>query len=288
MLQGERIGIPPEQLPAILKAATDPLERLNAAQNENIKGLERQLGATREQIIGFFRIIDEANVPDEAIGTRLFEIAERHKALLAQATAMPGDDPATAGLRTELRAALEKPDLERADALLADIQMAQDSDIERRVLQAAATCAQRGEVAMTRLRYYEAASHFSAAAARVSPAHEAEHIDYLFKQAAALYAQGDEFGDNAALAEAIRLDRDALKEYTRKRVPLQWALTQMNLGGALLSLGERESGTARLEEAVTACRAALETFTAAKADYYIDVCRQNLDGAQARLAEGKG
>ena len=52
--------------------------------------------------------------------------------------------------------------------------------------------------------------------------------------------------------------RAALKERTRERVPLQWALTQNDLGNALLALGERETGTARLEEAVTAYRAALE------------------------------
>ena len=49
---------------------------------------------------------------------------------------------------------------------------------------------------------------------------------------------------------------------TRERVPLQWALTQMNLGIALEALGERESGTARLEEAVDAYRAALEELDA--------------------------
>ena len=36
------------------------------------------------------------------------------------------------------------------------------------------------------------------------------------------------------------------EEWTRERVPLQWATTQNNLGIALRILGERESGTARL------------------------------------------
>jgi tetratricopeptide (TPR) repeat protein len=55
--------------------------------------------------------------------------------------------------------------------------------------------------------------------------------------------------------------RDALKERTRERVPLDWAETQNSLGNALLTLGERESGTVRLEEAVVAYRAALEEWT---------------------------
>ena len=35
-------------------------------------------------------------------------------------------------------------------------------------------------------------------------------------------------------------------------MPLDWAMTQNNLGNALQRLGERESGTTRLEEAVNA------------------------------------
>ena len=55
--------------------------------------------------------------------------------------------------------------------------------------------------------------------------------------------------------------REALKERTRERVPLDWAMTQNNLGTALAHLGERESGTARLEEAVAAYREALKERT---------------------------
>jgi hypothetical protein len=44
-------------------------------------------------------------------------------------------------------------------------------------------------------------------------------------------------------------------------VPLQWAMTQNNLGAALQTLGARENGTARLEEAVAAYRDALKERT---------------------------
>jgi tetratricopeptide (TPR) repeat protein len=50
-------------------------------------------------------------------------------------------------------------------------------------------------------------------------------------------------------------------ERTRDRVPLDWAITQNNLGNALTSLGERESSTTRLEEAVAAYREALKETT---------------------------
>jgi hypothetical protein len=43
----------------------------------------------------------------------------------------------------------------------------------------------------------------------------------------------------------------------REQIPLDWATTQNNLGGALQTLGEREGGTARLDQAVAAYRTAL-------------------------------
>jgi hypothetical protein len=58
---------------------------------------------------------------------------------------------------------------------------------------------------------------------------------------------GERENGTAQLEEAVAAYREALQELTRAR-PLQWAMTQMNLGSALVSLGERESGTARLEE----------------------------------------
>ena len=50
----------------------------------------------------------------------------------------------------------------------------------------------------------------------------------------------------AAAVTAYRAALAALQERTRERVPLQWAMTQNNLGTALETLGERESETARL------------------------------------------
>jgi hypothetical protein len=74
-----------------------------------------------------------------------------------------------------------------------------------------------------------------------------------------LYRQGDDFGDNAALTNSIVIWKELLRqEYPHQRVPLDWAMTQNNLGNALRTLGERERGTARLEEAVATHRAALE------------------------------
>jgi tetratricopeptide (TPR) repeat protein len=79
----------------------------------------------------------------------------------------------------------------------------------------------------------------------------------------ALSTLGERESGTDRLDEAVTVYREALKELTRARVPLQWATTQNNLGTALWTLGEREGGTARLEEAVLAYRAALEERTRA-------------------------
>ena len=58
-------------------------------------------------------------------------------------------------------------------------------------------------MALTRLRYAEAAEHFVAAARQVPPGHEAVRLGYLERQADALFLQGNETGDVAALAAAV-------------------------------------------------------------------------------------
>ncbi|MBN1868649.1 tetratricopeptide repeat protein, partial [Candidatus Sumerlaeota bacterium] len=101
----------------------------------------------------------------------------------------------------------------------------------------------------------------------------------------ALQILGGQTGQNAPLEEAVAAYREALKERTRERVPLQWATTQNNLGNALFRLGERESGTKRLEEAVTAYREALEVWTRERVPLQWATTQNNLGNALARLGE---
>ena len=68
-------------------------------------------------------------------------------------------------------------------------------------------------------------------------------------------------------------------------MPLDWAMTQNNLGNALRTLGERESGTARLEEAVAAYRAALEERTRERVPLDWAMTQNNLGTALRTLGE---
>ena len=68
-------------------------------------------------------------------------------------------------------------------------------------------------------------------------------------------------------------------------MPLDWAMTQNNLGNALQELGRREEGTARLEAAVLAHRGAWEVYEASGATHYSRLVTRNLTHAEALLAE---
>ena len=69
---------------------------------------------------------------------------------------------------------------------------------------------------------------------------------------------GERESRSAKLEEAAFAFREALKEQTRDRVPLEWAKVQSNLGTVLLRIGERVTGTAKLKELVAAYREALK------------------------------
>jgi len=61
----------------------------------------------------------------------------------------------------------------------------------------------------------------------------------------ALSRLGERESGTARLEEAVAAYRDALKERTRERVPLDWAMTQNNLETALRVLDERKRQTPR-------------------------------------------
>jgi tetratricopeptide (TPR) repeat protein len=228
-------------------------------------------------------------VPPEQQPTRLLDIATTWRQLKAQLVAEPGDAPEVARLKDAARAALDDGQFKTADALLAQVEAAQDAglegqqrDIERLQTERAATAAQRAGVALTRLHYREAAEHFATAARRLSPGRDEQTLDYLHEEARSLYHQGAEFGDNAALVDALARYRALLLGMRRS---FDWAKTQNNLGSTLLRLGARESGTAYLDQAVAAYREALKEYTRECVPLDWARTQNNLGTAFMRLGE---
>ena len=108
-------------------------------------------------------------------------------------------------------------------------------------------------------------------------------MEFVFGNA--LDTFGEQKGEAEPLNDAVTAYREALKEWTRERVPLYWAGTQNNLGNALETLGEREPGTTRLEEAVTAYREALKERTRERVPLYWAMMQNNLGNALRSLGE---
>jgi tetratricopeptide (TPR) repeat protein len=261
------IGIAQEKVDALVRDARRPLEELTAQQRENIALLKEKLDLNERQVRAALGILGENDIPPEQLAAKLVEIAESFKALKATALAQPGEDPKIAALKTDAQKAIEAGDLAKADALLAEAQAEQTRSLDELAVNAADTFSRRGEIALTRLRYAEAAKYFANAAAVFPPqsTYDNRRISYLQKEAYALIQQGYEFGDNGALLSAIELRKRLVELLPRERVPLEWAGAQNNLGFALWALGERESGTANLEEAVATFREALTEQTRERA-----------------------
>ncbi len=193
---------------------------------------------------------------------------ETHEAL----SAPDAKDKNSAELTRSAQQALNGGRLAEADALLEQAKDAEFAALrqareleqqareaqERYALNAAKLLAGRGDIAVMQRRYAEAAEYFKEAVALVPAGHPAQSADYLRRHAVALYRDGNERDDPAALNLSIETWRLALQYRPRDTAPLDWAATQNNLGLVLADLGNREDGTAHLTEAVAAFRAALE------------------------------
>jgi tetratricopeptide (TPR) repeat protein len=274
----------------IRAALVRPYEELSDAQKKLIARLEEELELNKRQIRTALEILGENSIPPERLASKLVEIAERFKMLQASSLAQPGDDAKIATLKADAQKAIEAGDLARAGSLLTEVRTEQRRMRNRYAVGEAETSARLGDIALTRLRYVEAAQHFASAAAALPAegAHHDKHIGYLQKEADALYRQGNEFGDNDALVITIARNRSLLKLGPRERAPLDWAMTQSELGNALASLGERESGTARLNEAVAAYREALKESTRERVPLDWARIRNNLGNALRLLGEREG
>jgi tetratricopeptide (TPR) repeat protein len=281
------IGIPQEKVDELVRDAKRPLEELTTQQKENIALLKEKLDLNVSQVRAALGILGENDIPPERLAAKLVEIAERFRNLQATASAQPGDDPKIATLKADAQKAIDAGELTKADALLADVETEQRRSLDRLALNAAETSAQRGEIALTRLRYAEAATHFFNAAAVFPPKsdHEDKRISYLEKEENALYQQGDELGDNGALLSAIQRQKSLLDMTAREREALKWANAQNNLGLALETLGERESDTIRLQEAAAAFREARKEWTRERVPLDWAMSQNNLGIALSSLGE---
>jgi tetratricopeptide (TPR) repeat protein len=247
------------------------------SQDEKLDEILKRLSADKSVPLDTLRAI-LASMGEAAASYNAAEIEQKLAAkasefrdLADRLNRLSNADPVVVQLRAEASTALATGTFERADQLLADAEARDLSDLQdiealarQKRLSAADSRAQRAAAALLRINpdaYRQAAGHYGEASRIAAVADALKAREYLRAQASALVRLGDEFGDNAALHEAIKVLEAMPAGGDRAKDPHDWATTQNNLGTALAKLGERESGTGRLEEAVAAFRAGLEEWT---------------------------
>ena len=288
-------GMSPAEFAENMRLALSPLE---SDKQELFRRLDDLLPESSKLRVGairsFFLTLGEAEVSPERLQDRFAEIASRHLALLEEIRRFRVRDPKVQALKDEAAAALDgdDPDHDRARAKLEEARQLVRAKreaaarllAEQRREEAALVSAQAG-VEASRLRYAAAAMLHEEAASVLPEGDVAKRRAELMAAAGGWYNQGDEFGDNDALHRSIAVWSEVLAQLSRADVPLDWAMTQNNLGNALWTLGERENGTARLEKAVAAYQAALEEMTRERVPLQWATTQNNLGNALTRLGE---
>src|SRR5580704_4361588 len=267
-----------QQVSQAQKPLTEQLEKL-AAQVARDKGVEVA------PLRGILVKLGEAGVGDEDIAKRLDEKADELIKLRADIAKLRQGPAELASYAQQAQALIDKGDFDGARAALGSGQAAAHAMREQSSRYEAQFLAQDARIDHLQLAYRSAAKKYADAARLMETVDQRQQWAFVSAQAEELYNQGNEFGDNPALVEAIAVYRSALSLAPRSQRSLDWATTQNNLGNALYALGERESGTARLEEAAAAYRDALQESTRERVPLDWAMTQNNLGAALERLGE---
>lgn len=283
------IGIPPEQIAALVRQLSADVSE---PQRKLIAKLEEELELNQQQVTAALAIMGEANVAPKNLHAKLIEVAERFKDLQLAARVKPGDDEKITALRQAVQTAVEAGDLDKADGLFAEITAEhrriaaeQRRTLELREVGEAEASADRAKLAMTRLRYRDAARYFDDAATAL-PAGEAygdQRIDYLRREAEAFYRQGFDFGDRKALQSALDL-RTRLVAMTKARKTADAVRIRFGYALAMSVTGERDRDQQRLREAVAVYRDVLADFARLNETLDLAVAQFHFGLALRRLA----
>ena len=247
--------------------------------------LAKEHGVEAAPLRAILQRLGEIGVPDREISARLDAAANELIELRAQLRRLTNERPELAPIRAQALALIDRGDLDGARAALS-----RGREAARELRQGASRneaefLADEARIDHLQLAYRAAAEKYSQAAALVAPVDREGEWRFITQEAGELQHHGAEFGDNEALVQAITTHRRALALAPQATTPLEWAMTQNNLGVALSVLGERESDTARLEEAVAAHRAALLELTRERLPLDWAISRGSLGRALLRLGE---
>lgn len=242
------IGISPKSARQLVESATRDWKTLTDAQRKELGVLHEKLGVTEGALRAFFAVLGEKNVPEDQLPERLGEIARQHAQLQMQLRATPGDPTEVASLKAQARAALDAGKFDEADDLLARIGTLQDAALDAQRKERVQTALQRATLALSRLRYRDAAAQLAVAERYADT--DSEKAAYRKARTDTLLDLAAEFDDAAAQTEAVGLLREAVARTTEAE-PRPWMQARMRLVSGLIALGSDKAGKAQQDEAIS-------------------------------------
>jgi tetratricopeptide (TPR) repeat protein len=161
---------------------------------ERFQTLSEELGITRAALKNFFKILKHKAVPAEEYDSMLRKIAKTYKELDERLKRFSSSDPTVTALKEKAREYLKSGDFEQAEsvlnkAMVQDLEAARRMEeiAEARMLSAAASMAEIGELKEIQLDYNEAASYYRQASESVPKGNDLILAVYLGKWGMASY-----------------------------------------------------------------------------------------------------
>jgi tetratricopeptide (TPR) repeat protein len=236
-------------------------EGVRQVLKEELARIAQRTGVPIEPLQSVLEKLGEAEVTIEEIPKRLAAAADELLSLRQDLLRLRNDGPELAVIRDQALAHIDAGDLDAARAAFNRGREAARALREETSRNEAEFLADEARIDHLQLAYRDAPQKYAEAARLVAPFSSEAEWKYVLRQADEFSDYGNEFGDNQALMEAIAVYQQALTLVPSRSRPLDWAMTQNNLGNALHILGDRESGTARLKASVAALRDALKERT---------------------------
>jgi len=184
---------------------------------EEFQRLAEELGVTKAAIKNFLKILQQKDVPAEEYDITLRKIAKKYKGLEERLERFSSIDSAVTDLKEKAKKYLKSGNFEQAEsflnkALLQDLEAARRMDkiAEVRMLSAAASMAEIGELKEIQLDYNEAASYYRQASESVPKGNDLILAEYLEDWGKASYDSGAYGAAEAPLARSLILREKAL------------------------------------------------------------------------------
>ncbi|MDP6343966.1 MAG: tetratricopeptide repeat protein [Alphaproteobacteria bacterium] len=253
----------------------------------------KNLGADASDLAHLLRFIHNKRVPRRQVPGLLKQAhirLQKQRDLLADGTIPAPRNPELAAMIERVQSVLQPGAAFSPESASEDIEAACTGGIEHAEASdvIAALCGVQAGIAALRQDYRRAAEIY-ALAADTPELPPALQWRYQSDRAAVLEDLGREFGDGAALEEAIDLYENKLLDLAPQgERPDDWAATQNSLGRTLGLLGQRQRGPWMLERAVEAFQCALRERSRERAPRDWAETQNNLGNALGILAQRQG